>query len=303
MTTARSISPLRLCASALIIPIAVHAAPVAIRWTAETSRPAPVDIPAWQGETLHIEPAFASYGTTLPLADATAALYWQTNGMSTAWWSAPAAIVTGDPARVRAIWSPTNDVGASRYTWFISTSSSNGVSYRAYGTLMMRASPGATPSVLGAPTTLTDALQSWGDAHYDPLGTAQAASNALAVAAHAEAIARAAGDAVALTNWQASVNALANGAALGATSIQPSATNGWTVASHDALATLDTLNGSIAAHNTNGLAHADIRDQIDAIPLPPTNDVAGWLVWDSGSNCYWQVTATNLRFYVWGVEE
>ena len=59
----------------------------------------------------------------------------------------------------------------------------------------------------------------------------------------------------------------------------------------------------IAAHAADGTAHPDIREAIDAIPLPPTNAVAGWLVWDTGSNCYWQVTATNLRFYVWGVAE
>ena len=66
---------------------------------------------------------------------------------------------------------------------------------------------------------------------------------------------------------------------------------------------LDALHEELAAHNTDGSAHPDIREAIDAIPLPPTNTVAGWLVWDTGSNCYWQVTATNLRFYVWGVAE
>ena len=59
----------------------------------------------------------------------------------------------------------------------------------------------------------------------------------------------------------------------------------------------------MSLHDGDGTAHPDIREAIDAIPLPPTNAVAGWLVWDSGSNCYWQVTATNLRFYVWGVAE
>lgn len=55
----------------------------------------------------------------------------------------------------------------------------------------------------------------------------------------------------------------------------------------------------LAAHNADGSAHADIRAAIDAIPLPPTNAVAGWFVWDSGSNVFWRVSATNLRFYVW----
>jgi len=30
-----------------------------------------------------------------------------------------------------------------------------------------------------------------------------------------------------------------------------------------------------------------------------TNQIGGWQVWDSGSNRFWTVTATNLRFYVW----
>jgi len=59
----------------------------------------------------------------------------------------------------------------------------------------------------------------------------------------------------------------------------------------------------MSLHAADGTAHADIRAEIDAIPLPPTNAVAGWLVWDTGSNCYWRVSATNLRFYVWGVAE
>jgi hypothetical protein len=299
MTTARTISPLRLCASALIIPIAVHAAPVAIRWTAETSRPAPVDIPVFHGETLHIEPAFASYGTPLALSNTTAALYWQTNGMATAWWSVPAEIVTGDPARVRAIWSPTNDVGASRYTWFIATSSSNGASYRAYGTLMMRASPGATPAVLAAPSTLTDAMQAWADSRYDPAGTAQAASNALAAAVQAEAQARAAADLLALPRTFASTGTVNNAVYAENAVYAGTADYAWEPRPDSEMAS------QIAAsidHTNSPAAHPDIRAAIDAIPLPPTNVVAGWLVWDTGSNCYWRVSATNLRFYVWGVD-
>jgi len=52
----------------------------------------------------------------------------------------------------------------------------------------------------------------------------------------------------------------------------------------------------IASHNTNTASHADIRAQIAAIP---TNMISGWFVWDSGSNVFWKVSATNLRFYVW----
>ena len=299
--------PFSIVSCALFAASISRADPVAIRWTAETSRPAPVDIPAFQGETLHIEPAFASYGTALPLTNTTAALYWQTNGMASAWWCVPAAIVTGDPARVRAVWSPTNDVGASRYTWFIATTSTNGASYRAYGTLMMRSSPGATPSVLAAPTTLTDALAAWADARYDPLGAAQTASNALAAA-----------DLLALPRTWVPTGTVAYAVAA-ATAINAShadnadyaseayfANNTYSAGSAEQLdrdgadgQSLDALIG----HTNSPTAHPDIRAAIDAIPLPPTNAVAGWLVWDTGSNCYWQVTATNLRFYVWGVAE
>ncbi len=48
---------------------------------------------------------------------------------------------------------------------------------------------------------------------------------ALQSALDAEAQARAAGDLVAMTNWQARVNTLTNGAALGETALQPAATN------------------------------------------------------------------------------
>ena len=285
------------------------------------------------------------------------------------------------------------------------------------------------------------------------------ASTNLQSALDAEAAARASGDLVAMTNWQARVNALTNGAALGATALQPAATNGWTVGSHAGLLTPQATNtlaaaaahagtehsvtevggfqagqsaratyggavgswaytteggaagiwaasvdggavgsganathggavgyGAFAAdggavgawtysgdggavgvgaktsdgfaggkdayatsdgdfygdlidaiqlgtggnstprtlqiythrllnadgtipiermslHDGDGTAHPDIREAIDAIPLPPTNAVVGWLVWDEGSNVYWRVTATNLRFYVWGVAE
>lgn len=53
----------------------------------------------------------------------------------------------------------------------------------------------------------------------------------------------------------------------------------------------ETLGAIIASSNAEAIA---------AIPIPPTNAIVGWLVWDSGSNRYWRVSATNLRFYVWG---
>lgn len=293
------------------------AAPALLRWQTDVARPQPRDWEVFQGETVVLAPVMTDGGAGVDLSGSTCALWYQTNGMAGAWWSVPAA--TGTVAgEVRATWSPTNDCGAARYNYFVAAASPAGTMYRAHGRLVMRHAPGATPSVLAAPTTLTDAMQAWADARYDPIGAAQTASNALASAIQAEALARASGDAAAMTNWQARVNALTNGSALGAAALQPSWAATGTV--YNAVTADITGTAGMAyellrygadgqaldaatAHTNSPAAHPDIRAAIDAIPLPPTNAVAGWLVWDSGSNCYWQVTATNLRFYVWGVAE
>lgn len=49
-----------------------------------------------------------------------------------------------------------------------------------------------------------------------------------------------------------------------------------------------------AADTSNRLA-------IAAIPLPPTNAVSGWMLYDAGSNVWLQVSVSNLSFTVWEV--
>jgi len=126
-------------------------AQVSCQWVADAARPAAVEYPAYQGETLWLEPSFTSYGEAVDLSGAAATLYWQTNGMGSAWWSKPAAVATGQTSSVRAVFAPTNDVGAAAYTFFIGLASTGGISYRAYGSLAMRASPGFSPSEAPAP--------------------------------------------------------------------------------------------------------------------------------------------------------
>jgi hypothetical protein len=148
----RHLAAILCCACAL----GAAAAPPTIRWYADTERPAAQEIPVWQGETVRLVPTFREQSTAVDLAGGTFSLYWQTNGMGVSWWSVPAA--AGSTGEVVATWSPTNDIGAARYTFFIASTSASGTSYRAHGRLLMRAAPGATPSILAAPTTLTDAL-------------------------------------------------------------------------------------------------------------------------------------------------
>ena len=202
------------------------AAPALLRWQTDVARPQPRDWEVFQGETVVLAPVMTEGGAGVDLSGSTCALWYQTNGMAGAWWSVPAA--TGTVAgEVRATWSPTNDCGAARYNYFVAAASPAGTMYRAHGRLVMRHAPGAAPAILAAPTTLTDALQAWADSRYDPAGTAQTASNALAAAVQAEAAARASGDA-----------ALTNGAALGETALQPS----W--------AATGTVYNSVWAENT-----------------------------------------------------
>lgn len=128
--------------AAILIGAGAASAQTVLRWSADTARPAPVDLPIYRGETVALEPSYISYGAAVSLADCSATLYYQTNGMLTAWWSLP-AIVTSNS--VRATFGPTNDCGAASYTFFISLAAPGGVSHRAMGTLSMRAAPGYPP--------------------------------------------------------------------------------------------------------------------------------------------------------------
>lgn len=48
---------------------------------------------------------------------------------------------------------------------------------------------------------------------------------------------------------------------------------------------------------TGRIDRVALRSELLAVALP-TNSAAGWLVWDTGSNRWWQVTASNLSFKI-----
>ena len=125
-------------------------AAVPLRWTVETSRAQVAQFEAYRGETLDLEATMKSYGS--PLATPVQpSLYWQTNGMGAAWWTAPA---TASGNVLRATWSPTNDCGGTVYNCFIGGA---GATYRAAFRLRMLPSPGFTPNHLKLPTVTYDA--------------------------------------------------------------------------------------------------------------------------------------------------
>ena len=137
-------------------PLQEPATHVPVRWTVETSRVQPAQFEAYQGETLDLEATMQSYGRPFEFTSADAKLYWQTNGMGGAWWSAPAELKLGPsglPDGYKATWLPDYDAGASVYNCFIGQPNGN---YRAEFRLRLRPSPGATPNPLEIPRPSID---------------------------------------------------------------------------------------------------------------------------------------------------
>ena len=139
--------------TALAIALAtVASAAIPLRWTVETSRAQPAAFEVYQGETLDLEATLTSYGKPLT-APSDYALYWQTNGMGSVYWSTNCATGAGATNVMRATWRPEYDVGSRAYNCFIGCS---GSIYRAAFQLRMRPSPGAEPNTLPLPTPTID---------------------------------------------------------------------------------------------------------------------------------------------------
>lgn len=131
------------CFLLLFASLSLSAA-VPLKWTVETSRVQPAVFEAYHGETLQLEASLMSYGQ--PVADSTGwNIYWQTNGMASAYWSAPAY---GSGNRVLVEFTPEMDPGASVVSGFLGQPGEN---YRAAFTIRFRNAPGANPAVLPPP--------------------------------------------------------------------------------------------------------------------------------------------------------
>ena len=119
-------------------------ASVPLRWQVETSRLQPVAFDALHGETLELSASFQSYGKPLAVTGP-AALYYQTNGMGSAWWQVPATVASN---RIEAVFTPADDPGAPRLNCFLGGTAST---YRAAFALRFAPSPGAKPNELPIP--------------------------------------------------------------------------------------------------------------------------------------------------------
>lgn len=132
------------------------AEPVAlVRWDAETSSPRPFAVRTLRGESIALEAQLVTYGRRADLpAGAQAVFCYQTNGMGSAWWTAPAT--ARSDGLLRAVWTPQLDAGAWEYSFFFRVESSEGLDYSAHGGLRLFPSPGAVPNAIELPVETLD---------------------------------------------------------------------------------------------------------------------------------------------------
>ena len=130
--------------------LAILIAAVPLKWTVETTKVQPAQFEVVHGESIALEAALQSGGKPLDLTGQTAHLYWQTNGMGSAWWTASATVNSN---RLSAVFLPEMDPGASAVTGFIGVP---GEIYRAAFQLRFRHGPGAVPNEIELPPRVID---------------------------------------------------------------------------------------------------------------------------------------------------
>ena len=143
-------------AFAATLQLALHAA-VPLAWDVRPGQPAPASFDRYHGEALEFRCNFRGFGE-LPFAPgADIRLWYQTNGMGAAWWSAPATIQSNV---LSATWSHELDPGADRVSLFF------GAPSNAYASavLRLRHSPGFAPGAMPDPESFHESdpvFSSW----------------------------------------------------------------------------------------------------------------------------------------------
>lgn len=135
-------------ALAATLQLALHAA-VPVAWTNSPGMPPYPIKPVPHGSTVDLAVTLKGY-TTPPIADgADVRLWYQTNGMGSAWWSAPA---TFDGSTITATFGPAQDCGADRVSLFFGAPSN----VFASAVLRLTHAPGFSPSSLPLPVPALD---------------------------------------------------------------------------------------------------------------------------------------------------
>ena len=141
------IKPLATALAAALQLAAIAAVPVA--WTNSPGMPPYPIKPVPHGSTVDLAVTLKGY-TTPPIADgADVRLWYQTNGMGSAWWSAPA---TFDGSTITASFGPAQDCGADRVSLFFGAPSN----VFASAVLRLTHAPGFDPARLPLPVQYID---------------------------------------------------------------------------------------------------------------------------------------------------
>jgi hypothetical protein len=123
-------------------------AQVPFEWDAETSVALAASKEVYRGETVQLLPSWTTYGAAADTNGWTFTLYWQTNGMGSAWWT--------DTTNA-FLWTPARDCGASQYRLFVcARAPGGGASYRANAVFRMIGSPGSDAARLPPPSEWPD---------------------------------------------------------------------------------------------------------------------------------------------------
>ena len=131
-----------LCAIAALVAAGAFAAP--LQWVCNWPDARAQTFSLYQGETATFEPEFRI--NCIPATNvAIEAVWYQTNGMASAWWK-----LDGNT------FAPTNDVGAATYRFFVEARDDGAKLYRANGTLRMLPSPGFVPNEITPPIQRLD---------------------------------------------------------------------------------------------------------------------------------------------------
>ena len=139
--------PLATALAAALQLAAIAAVPVA--WTNSPGMPPYPIKPVPHGSTVDLAVTLKGY-TTPPIADgADVRLWYQTNGMGSAWWSAPA---TFDGSTITASFGPAQDCGADRVSLFFGAPSN----VFASAVLRLTHAPGFDPARLPLPVQYID---------------------------------------------------------------------------------------------------------------------------------------------------
>ena len=139
--------PFKPLATALAATLQLTAiAAVPLSWDARPGNPAPASFDRYHGEALEFRCTFRGFGELPFVPGADIRLWYQTNGMGSAWWSVPATIQSNV---LSATWSPALDPGADRVSLFF------GAPSNAYASavLRLRHSPGFAPGAMPDPET------------------------------------------------------------------------------------------------------------------------------------------------------